>query len=161
VIVFNLIAGDTARASALRAAHSGSLKPEWRRVVDAVRAVVAGNCVPASRLASRGADELGPGRATAEFLHYLAATCQLDGGNPAAAISELRAIVDAPLLNPDAAPIYPCAYFQLGRAYEAAGDAKRARSAYQTLLAMWKDGDEDLPFRLQARARLRALESAM
>ena len=40
----------------------------------------------------------------------------------------------------------------LGRAYALAGDAVKARAAYQDFLTLWKDADPDIPIFTQAKA---------
>jgi hypothetical protein len=40
----------------------------------------------------------------------------------------------------------------LGRAYVGSGDKAKAKSAYQSFLALWKDADPDLPVLQKARA---------
>jgi serine/threonine protein kinase/tetratricopeptide (TPR) repeat protein len=44
------------------------------------------------------------------------------------------------------------AHLQLGRAYAMAGDAPKARAAYQDFFALWKDADPDVPILKQAKA---------
>jgi serine/threonine protein kinase/tetratricopeptide (TPR) repeat protein len=44
------------------------------------------------------------------------------------------------------------AHLQLGRAYVMAGDAAKAKSAYQDFLTLWKDADPDIPILKQAKA---------
>jgi hypothetical protein len=46
----------------------------------------------------------------------------------------------------------------LARAYAVAGDAAKARIAYQNLFAKWKDADPDLPVLLQAKAEYAKLK---
>jgi len=161
LIVFNLLAGDSARAGQVQRSQGQLLTPQGRRVVAAVRACVQGDCPGAAALAIQSEADPGAPRALRDVLHYLAGVCDLDAGRPDAAIAELLGIVNAPVLSPDSAPIYPAAYFQLGRAYDATGNVAGARSAYETLLSMWRQGDAALPFRIQAEARLRALNRAM
>jgi len=99
--------------------------------------------------------------AAREVLRYMSARCHVEKGRGDLAIRELLAIVEAPMLNADAAPCYPAAYYELGRAYEATGDVRRAIDAYETLLGMWKHADADLPLRVQAEERLRAMKRSM
>jgi eukaryotic-like serine/threonine-protein kinase len=40
----------------------------------------------------------------------------------------------------------------LGRAYALAGDAAKARSAYQDFFTLWKDADSDIPILITAEA---------
>jgi tetratricopeptide (TPR) repeat protein len=159
-ILFNLLAGDSARADELLRAHASELSAEGRAVVGAVRESLAGDCNAGARLATRRRD-FGGQRGAREMLRYVSARCHLESGRADLAIPELRTIVDAPMLNPDAAPLYPWAYYHLGRAYESTGDARRALDAYQTLLRTWKDADQDLPLRQRAEERVRALQRSM
>jgi hypothetical protein len=46
----------------------------------------------------------------------------------------------------------------LGRAYAAAGDAAKARSAYQDFFALWKAADPDIPILQQAKAEYAKLQ---
>jgi serine/threonine protein kinase/Flp pilus assembly protein TadD len=48
-------------------------------------------------------------------------------------------------------PIYPLALLGLGRARGLQGDTARARFAYQSFLALWKDADPDIPILKQAK----------
>src|SRR5262249_44035731 len=48
--------------------------------------------------------------------------------------------------------LYPLSYLGLGRAQALAGDAAKARKAYQDFFAVWKDADPDLAPLRQARA---------
>ena len=159
-IVFNLVAGDSARAVALLAAHRDELSPDGRAIIGAMRAMLAGQCDAGAHLAAREAG-FGSNRAAREVLRYQSARCNLESGRGDLAVPELLAIVNAPLLNPDAGPCYPAAYYELGRAYEASGERKKALDAYETLLRMWKNGDADLPFRIDAEARVHAMKQAM
>jgi DNA-binding winged helix-turn-helix (wHTH) protein/predicted Zn-dependent protease len=54
--------------------------------------------------------------------------------------------------------ILPLAHLQLGRAYALSGDRTKARSAYQNFLALWKDGDPDIPVLKQAKAEYAKLK---
>jgi len=44
------------------------------------------------------------------------------------------------------------AHLELGRAHVLAGEAEKARAAYQTFLTLWKDADPDIPILKAARA---------
>ena len=50
------------------------------------------------------------------------------------------------------------AHLQLGRAYAIAGDAGRARTAYQDFFAIWKDADPGIPILQQAKAEYAKLK---
>jgi eukaryotic-like serine/threonine-protein kinase len=52
----------------------------------------------------------------------------------------------------------PLARLGLGRAYALSGDTKRARDAYEDVLALWKDADPDIPILKQAKAEYAKLK---
>jgi tetratricopeptide (TPR) repeat protein len=159
-IVMNLVAGDSARARELLRSNQRYLSADGRAVIGSLQAMRGGDCKAGARLAFER-KSFGPNRAAREVLRYQSARCLIDNGRAAEAIPELLAVVNAPLLNPDAAPCYGPSWFELGRAYEATGDIRHSIQAYETLLRMWKDGDPDLPLRIQAETRLTALKRAM
>jgi len=68
-----------------------------------------------------------------------------------AAAVEFKKLIDHPgiVLNQ---PIGSLAHLQLGRAYALAGDAGKARAAYQDFLTLWKDADADVPILIAARS---------
>ena len=49
-------------------------------------------------------------------------------------------------------PVGALAEVQMGRALALSGEKDRARAAYQSFIALWKDADADLPVLQQARA---------
>lgn len=49
-------------------------------------------------------------------------------------------------------PIGALAHLQLGRAYVLCGDTAKARSAYRSFLALWRDADPEIPILKQAKA---------
>lgn len=55
-------------------------------------------------------------------------------------------------------PIGALAHLGLGRAYVMIGDAGKAKGAYQDFLALWKDGDPDVPIVEQAKAEYARLQ---
>jgi tetratricopeptide (TPR) repeat protein len=80
---------------------------------------------------------------------------QLRQGNEAAA--EFQKLLDHPgvVLN---SVLGALAHLQLGRAYAVAGDAGKARAAYQDFFALWKDADPDIPILKQAKAEYAKLQ---
>jgi eukaryotic-like serine/threonine-protein kinase len=54
-------------------------------------------------------------------------------------------------------PIGALAHLGLGRAYVLAGDAAKAKIAYQDFLALWKDADPDIPLLKEAKSEYAAL----
>jgi tetratricopeptide (TPR) repeat protein len=55
-------------------------------------------------------------------------------------------------------PIGAVAHLQLGRAYVAAGDKPKAKTAYEDFLTLWKDADPDIPILKQAKAEYAKLQ---
>jgi hypothetical protein len=54
-------------------------------------------------------------------------------------------------------PIGALAHLQLGRAFALAGDTRRAKTAYQDFLTLWKDADPHIPIVKAARAEYASL----
>jgi serine/threonine protein kinase/tetratricopeptide (TPR) repeat protein len=54
--------------------------------------------------------------------------------------------------------LFALAHVGLARAYRLSGDTQKARAAYQDFLALWKDGDPDIPILMDARAELSKLK---
>ena len=52
------------------------------------------------------------------------------------------------------------AHLQLARAQAMAGDLGAARKSYEDFLALWKDGDSDLPVYKQAKAEYARLAAS-
>ncbi len=48
-------------------------------------------------------------------------------------------------------PLYPLSYVGLARGAALIGDTARARRAYESFFALWKDADRDVPILIQAR----------
>jgi tetratricopeptide (TPR) repeat protein len=74
-----------------------------------------------------------------------------------AAAAEFQKLIDHPgiVLNQ---PIGSLAHLQLGRAYALAGDAVKARAAYQDFLTLWKDADPDIPILIAAKTEYAKLQ---
>jgi len=90
---------------------------------------------------------------------YLRATAYLHSSRPAEAIQEYQkavALKTSRPFGPD--PVTALAQLGLARAYLAQGDKAKARTAYQDLLAGWKDADSDLPLVQKARAEYAKLQ---
>ena len=50
------------------------------------------------------------------------------------------------------------AHLQIGRAYSVAGDAAKARAAYQEFFSLWKEADPDIPVLKEAKAEYAKLQ---
>jgi len=55
---------------------------------------------------------------------------------------------------------YALAHLYLGRAWTMAGDAAKARRAYQDFQGRWKDADPDIPILKEANSEYQKLLSA-
>ena len=53
--------------------------------------------------------------------------------------------------RPMIVPTGALAHLQLGRAYALAGDAAKAKAAYQDFFQLWKDADPNIPILKQAK----------
>jgi eukaryotic-like serine/threonine-protein kinase len=53
---------------------------------------------------------------------------------------------------------YPLAYLGVARAASVAGDAPKAKKAYQDFFGLWKDADKDIPVLIEARKEYAALQ---
>ena len=79
----------------------------------------------------------------------------LAAGRTAAASSTFENMVAKRATN--WGPEYPAAYVGLARAAVAAGDARRAKKAYEEFFVFWKDADVDVPLLLAARREYAAM----
>jgi DNA-binding winged helix-turn-helix (wHTH) protein/tetratricopeptide (TPR) repeat protein len=83
------------------------------------------------------------------FANYLRGLAYLRVHKGTEAAAEFQKILDHRGAN--WGTIYPLSYVGLARGAALAGDASRARQAYQDFLALWKDADPDVPVLIQAR----------
>ncbi len=89
--------------------------------------------------------------------HVLRGQAYLASSDAANAASEFRKFLNRRALAPFSI-YYPLAQLGLARALAAQHDAAGARTAYQDLLAMWKNADPDLPVLKQAKAEYAKLQ---
>ena len=87
---------------------------------------------------------------------YLRGLAALNAGKGAAAAAEFQKILDHKGRN--WGPGYLTAYLGMARGEAMAGDAAKAKRAYQDFLAPWKDADKDAPYLIQATKELAALQ---
>jgi tetratricopeptide (TPR) repeat protein len=77
----------------------------------------------------------------------------------AEAAAELQKVLDYPgIVGTD--PIGVLAHLQLGRVFVLSGDRTKAKAAYETSLALWKDADADIPVLKRAKAEYARLQPA-
>jgi hypothetical protein len=88
---------------------------------------------------------------------YIRGQAQLVAHNGAAAAVEFQKLMDhrGIVLNFVTGSL---AHLQLGRAYAAAGDTAKAKSAYQDFLTLWNDADPDIPILKEAKAEYAKLQ---
>ena len=75
----------------------------------------------------------------------------------AAAAAEFQKVIDHPgvVLNQ---PIGSLAHLELGRAYALSGNSIKARAAYQSFFALWKEADPDVPILIAAKSEYANLQ---
>ncbi len=88
---------------------------------------------------------------------YVRGLAYLQAKRGAEAATEFQKIVDHRGVAP-VAPEHSLAKLGLGRAYVMTGDTAKSRAAYQDFLALWKDGDPDIPILKQAKAEYAKLQ---
>ena len=131
-----------------------------------LRALLALNRGAASQaialLESAGTYELGTPRSSihgyfgALYPAYVRGLAYLAAHRGAEAASEFQKILaHRGIVVSD--PISALARLQLGRAFASAGDAVKAKTAYQDFLTLWKDADPGIPVLTQAKAEYRKL----
>jgi predicted Ser/Thr protein kinase len=87
---------------------------------------------------------------------YLRGIAYLRRNEGAAAAVEFQKILDHKGANWGV--VYPLSYLGVGRAWALAVDSTKAKTAYQSFFAMWKDADSDLPVLAQAKKEFGALK---
>jgi len=87
---------------------------------------------------------------------YLRGIAYLRRNQGAAAAAEFQKITEHRGANWGV--VYPLSYLGVGRAWAIAGDAAKAKTAYQAFFAMWKGADTDLPVLAQAQKEFAALK---
>ena len=91
---------------------------------------------------------------------FCAALCFYDNGDYESAVDQLQMIVDLPVYGIDNAVVIPKSHYQLGKSYEALGQATLALEQYKKFLDIWKNADEDQADLIEAKARVAALTAA-
>ncbi|HTS64537.1 MAG TPA: protein kinase [Candidatus Acidoferrales bacterium] len=79
-------------------------------------------------------------------------------GNREEAIRKYQELLARPRLGREEQEDWILSHYQLGRIFQEAGDKEKAREYYEKFLAIWKDGDPDLPAIVDAKARLLRLQ---
>jgi hypothetical protein len=88
---------------------------------------------------------------------YIRGEALLAAGRGTEAAAEFQKVLDhRGIVVSD--PIGVLAHLQIGRAYALSGDAKKAKSAYQDFLVLWKDADAEIPALKQAKEQYAKLK---
>jgi hypothetical protein len=104
--------------------------------------------------------ELGnPPPESAGTLHpaYIRGLSYLAQKNGAAAAAEFQKLIDHPGIVQNFL-LGSLAHLQLGRAYAISADPTKAKAAYQSFFALWKDADTDVPILNEAKAEYAKLQ---
>jgi eukaryotic-like serine/threonine-protein kinase len=91
------------------------------------------------------------------FTLFFRSQAYLKAGNAPQAISQFQKILDSPGAVANFYT-FPLSYLGIARSYAASGDKAKARAAYSSFLALWKDADPTLPLLLQAKSEYAKLQ---
>jgi tetratricopeptide (TPR) repeat protein len=98
---------------------------------------------------------------------YLRGLAYLRLKKGAESVAEFQKIVDhkgaswgSTWLHPNWGQYYSLSYLGLARGFALAGDAAKARKAFQDFFAIWKDADPDIPILISAKQDYAKLRSA-
>jgi len=158
--------GDAPRAKALDEKLERSyptttmLKLYWLPTINAAIELNKGNSSQALLLLEAAAPyELGTGGMSITSLYpaYVRGQAYLLASNGTAAAAEFQKLLDhrGIVLNFVTGAL---AHLQLGRAYAMSGDTRKARTAYNDFLTLWKDADPDIPILKQSKAEYARLQ---
>ena len=97
------------------------------------------------------------GNSQGMFPVYVRGLAYLQAKRGPEAVAEFKKMVDHRGIDPTGVE-HSLAKLGLGRAYVIAGDAAKAKAAYQDLFALWKDADPDLSILKEAKAEYAKLQ---
>ncbi len=152
LIGFAIMKGDTTRVRQLSNAHRDVIPAPTRDLHRVLALAVAGDCAGALDARARLTAESLRGPDSADLIGMVVGHCLVESGQNAAAIDQLRPVLDRPLLSVGLASLYATAWYDLGRAYEASGRTANALDCYDRVLSMWKHADADLPLKRDVRS---------
>jgi eukaryotic-like serine/threonine-protein kinase len=164
------LAGESSRAEALaddlqrRFPEDTSVRSTYLPVVRAQLALNRGDALGALEALQVAADhELGAQHSTVDALFgalypvYFRGEAYLAAHEGAKAAAEFQKILKhRGIVIHD--PVAPSAHLELARAYASAGDAGKAKAAYQEFFTLWKDADADIPLLNRARSEYQELK---
>ena len=158
------LSGDVSRAQELvddlakRFPQDTAVQFSYLPVLRAQLTLVQGNASQAIEdLQTAGSYELGVPRSSIHALFgalypvYVRGEAYLAAGRGAEAAAEFEEILQhrGTVISD---PVGALAHLQLARAFALSGDKRKADSAYQDFLTLWKDADPDIPIYKQAKA---------
>ena len=152
LIFASILSRNAKRTDAVLAEASATLGRQFGAVVamaQSLRAAESGDRTAADRMPRAVPSELSV--TTTWLPSYVRGLVYLRTGDGPSAAAEFQPIIDHPTIAP-VTPLHALAYVQQARAYVLAGDRAKAVKGYQDFLALWKDGDPDVPILIEAKA---------
>jgi tetratricopeptide (TPR) repeat protein len=157
------LAGDTAEANSL-AADLARQFPENTLVQSELLPTIRATVLLRSGEPGKAIEELERAKqhelaayASGLLAAYVRGEAYLAAGQGTAAAGEFQKILDhSGIVTND--PMGALAHLGLARSYVRAGDAARARTAYQDFFVLWKDADPDLPILISAKSEYAKLQ---
>jgi DNA-binding winged helix-turn-helix (wHTH) protein/tetratricopeptide (TPR) repeat protein len=146
----SMLADKLAGEMVSRFPEDSFFKSSWQPMLSAALSLHRGNPADAIEPLTR-VDRVELGTNATLWPAYLRGLAYLRQGAGANARREFQKILDnkgvlAPKdFSPAAMPLYALAYLGLARAAAGGGDVDAGRTAYEALLAIWKDADADSP----------------
>ena len=150
LLVAAVLARDFQTADALlRRSQAAGLGPSGlrRQLAEVLRDVDTGNRAAIDRMPPATMRDVHPLYRPVAYLRGLIYLHAQEGTKAAA---EFQRILDHRGVAPTV-PFYPLAIVQQARAFALIGDRAKARKAYESFLALWKDADPDIPILREAR----------
>jgi tetratricopeptide (TPR) repeat protein len=154
VAVFSVLTGDTARAHAVMREHGKKLTPVRLGMIKMLEASRSGQCARAQELERALRDEKGYVASSKYGIDFMIGNCLLESGDYDGAVTRLRRMLGGETVASETASMYALGWVRLGNAYEKKGEASKAMDCYRKVLAIQRDGDDDVVSRREARAGL-------
>ena len=154
---FNMLAGRVEEGRRILTAHR--VDKVVLTVFDAFARSVQGDCDRAQAIMDSLVTKRILNPESSPGVRFRIGMCHVANGSYRSAIENFDRIVDPANFNIHNAPLIPKSYYQLGRAYEALGNAELARKNYERFLDIWKNADADQREKTDAVSRLAVLRA--
>jgi|GEM_PF-6756234 len=148
------VAGDSTRANAVWDEHCGNASRQQRTMYRIIVLATNGRCAEAASQIEQVAGTAGWPEAG---MRVATGFCQIKEGNFSGVVVLLESVVKKTPIAFANAGVIPIAYYLPGKAYEGLGRTADATRAYEAMLTLWKDGDQEPPLRVDAEGRLHRL----